>query len=789
MLRNYLTTAIRNFWKNKTFSFINILGLALGMACSLLIVLWVNDERNVDAFHENKERIYTIYERQFYDGKVEAGFSTPGLLPEEMKRVMPEIEYSTGLGWFNEATFAVGKKIVNHKGTFASQDFLTMFSYPLLHGDKRTALKDPTSIAISRKMAEVFFGNAEAAIGKTIRYENMIDYQVSAVFENVPDNSSFKFDYLLNWDQFLEYHQWAKEWGNNGPETIIMLKANADPNLVKQKIVKFLDNYNKDQGPTFRIELDMQRFDERYLNSNFKNGVITGGRSEYVRLFTIVAIFILVIACINFMNLTTARSIKRSKEIGIRKVVGALRGSLMGQFLGEAVFLAFLSMVLSLVIVALLLPAFNALTLKNISIGITDPGFWLMLLALTIVTGLLSGSYPALFLSGFRPIGVLKGTMKFTSSAVWFRKGLVVFQFVLSTILIIGTIIISKQVSYVQSTNLGYDKENLIFIPIEGELVKNYDLMKQKLSALPELKNVSRITATPTSIEQNTGGVSWDGKDPNVSIMFTQAAVGYDFMKTMNLKLLLGRDFSKDLPTDSVGYIINESALARIGYKDPIGKPLTFWGVKGHIIGVVKDFHFTSLHTPIQPLVLRHDREGNYGNVLVRTSPGKLREAIAKIGQICKVINPEFPFTYYFADEEYQKLYEREQVISKLSNYFAILAIFISCLGLLGLAMFTAEQRMKEIGIRKVLGATIGSVFALLSRDFLVLVFIALLIASPIAWMVMSNWLQDYTYRIPIAWWMFALAGGAAILIALLTVSFQSMKAAMANPIKSLRTE
>jgi len=435
------------------------------------------------------------------------------------------------------------------------------------------------------------------------------------------------------------------------------------------------------------------------------------------------------------------------------------------------------------------LPLFNQLTEKQIHLPFSDPIFWLIIIGLLLITGLISGSYPALYLSAFKPVRVLKGSLKFSSGALWFRKGLVVFQFMLSILLIIGTIVVSKQVNYIQTVNLGYDRENLIYIPLEGELTASYQLFKNQSMQMAGIKDISRITDVPTQIENGTGGVEWEGKDPNSDIQFTQSAVGYDFIKTMHLQLAQGRDFSKDFATDSVGYIINESALKRIAYKDPIGKPLTFWQKKGTIIGVLKDFHFNSLHVPINPIVLRLGENIGWGAAIVRTETSKTKEALVNLEKVCKNLNPKFPFTYKFSDEEYQKLYKSEQVVSHLARYFAFLAIFISCLGLLGLVIFTAEQRTREIGIRKVLGATVSNVVGLLSKDFLKLVFIANLISWPLGWWAMSKWLQNFEYRTAINWWVFVLAGFAAVLIALVTTSFQAIKAAIANPVKSLRSE
>lgn len=790
MLKNYLKIAWRNLIKNKAHTFINIAGLSVGLTCSLLILLWVQSELSVDAFHKNGARLYSIYERQYYDNKIHGQYNTPGLLAVELKKQIPEIEYATGNSYGSESTFQVGDKILKMSGTDVGDDYLKMFSFPILQGSAQTALNSPVSIAISRKMAVDFFGSPLAAIGKTIRYENKNDFKVTAVFEDMSKNSSQKYDYLMNWYHFVDANGQVKDWGNNWPATVIMLRADANPILVEKKLTHFLDNLNKGQKKgTFTIELGIQRFSDLYLHNNFVDGKIEGGRIGYVHLFTIVAIFILLIACINFMNLTTARSVKRAREIGVRKVVGAVRSVLIKQFIGESLLITSLAIIVSLVLLVLLLPVFNQVTRKEIELPFNQAGFWLKLGGLTLITDLISGSYPALFLSSFNPVKVLKGTLKLDIGTTLFRKGLVIFQFTLSVILITATIVISRQMTYVQSANLGYDRENLIYLPMNGELIPKYGTFKDRILGMPGIQSVTRVSNTPTIIENGTGGIQWVGKDPNVNIEFTQISVGYDFVKTMKLKVLAGRDYSKSFATDSVGYIINETALKRIGYKDPIGQPITQWGKPGKIIGLIKDFHFNSMHEQIRPLIIRFGEQENYGSLLIRTEPGKTKQALASLETLCRQINPAFPFTYTFSDQEYQKLYQNEQIVTKLSNAFAFLAIFISCLGLLGLAMFTAEQRVKEIGIRKVLGASVGSLFSLLSSEFLILVIIALGIALPVSWYAMNSWLQGFAYRTSLQWWMFGLSGMIIILIATVTVSFQAVKAALVNPIRSLRSE
>ncbi|RRB11910.1 FtsX-like permease family protein [Larkinella knui] len=790
MIRNYLKIAFRNLVRNKTFSAVNMLGLALGMACSLLIMLWVQDERSVDAFHANKNQLYRIYMREFFSGKLQGVIWTPGPLAEELKKSIPEIQYSTPYEWVSDQTFSVGTKINKQATNTVGPDFFKMFSFKLLQGTPEAALKDRNGLAISRSMAEVFFGSPEAAMGKPIRFDNRTDLRVTAVFENLPPNSTLKFDCLRNWDAYVaDGNDWAKGWDSTDPLTFFMLRADADPAKVAAKIRHLLDKFNRDGNKPFHTELAMQPFHEYYLNSTFKNAEIDGGRIEYVRLFSFVAVFILLIACINFMNLATARSAKRAKEVGVRKVVGAMRSILIGQFVGEAMLLTAFSVVLAVLFVGLTLPVFNSLTDKQITLPFDSLSSWAILVGLTLVTGLIAGSYPAFFLSSLNPIRILKGTLKFDAKSTWLRQGLVVFQFSLSILLMVGMIIIYRQVEYVQTKNLGYDRENLIYFPLEGDLGKNFDILNRELLQIPSVKNVSHMTASPASNGAGTEGISWAGSDPNDKVRFTPVSVGYDFVKTMNIRLREGRDYSKEFGADSSGYLINEAALKVIGYKHPIGQTINWGGRKGTIIGVLNDFHFQSLHTTIRPLIAHLNTRQRSGNVIVRIEAGKTAEALAQIETVCKKLNPTFPFTYSFTDQEYARQYQSEQVVSKLSTYFAFLAIFISCLGLFGLATFTAEQRTKEIGVRKVLGASVANIVGLLSQDFLKLVAIAIVIASPVAWWAMSQWLQGFAYQITIEWWVFAVAGSLAVLIALLTVSFQSIKAALMNPVRSLRSE
>lgn len=811
MLRNYLKIALRNLLKNKAFNAINVLGLTLGMTCCLFIFLWVLDEVQVDNFHANGKTLYTLYQTVTANGKSEGNYSTPirsreGPLLSNMKAAVPEIKYqsfyATGyeLPWGHPETFQVGDKKIKLEGSRASRDFFTMFSYPIIAGSSLTALNDISSLAISRKMAGMFFGSPQKAIGKTLRYENKLDFVVTAVFEDLPAQNSLRFDFLLNWEAQLK----KLEWSSNNFQTYIQLTDKADVNLVETKINRFLQpRLANNERST--IHIGMQRFGDQYLHNHFVNGNPVDGRIEYVHLFNGVAIFLLLIACVNFMNLATARSVKRAKEIGVRKVVGSSRIDLIGQFLGESLLLSLLAVTASLLLVYLLLPAFNQFTGKQIASPVAQPFFWVALIGLTVGTGLVAGSYPALFLSSLKPVRILKGVVRFTPGTIWFRQGLTVFQFVLSSMLLIATLVVSRQTSYVRNTHLGYDRENLLYIRIEGALMNrdNYLLFKEQVSKLPDVAMVDRSSEAPHSMGfvvddrdgySETGtdddAIKWEGKEKGQSVAFHPTSVGMDFVKLMKLKLAEGRDFSKTNATDSTdAFLVNEEAVKQMGLKNPIGKWVSAWQKKGHIIGVLKNYHTNSLHEPIKPLIVDVKEYEYFGVVIIRMAAGKTKEALAGLEKVYKESNPNFPFNYQFLDQEYEKLYQSEQVLAKLSNVFAVLAILISCLGLLGLIMFSIEQRIKEIGIRKVLGSSERQIVRLLSGNFLRLILIAFSIAGPLAWFAMNSWLRSFAYRITISWWIFALSGISIVAITLLTISYQAIKAALMNPVKSLRSE
>lgn len=829
MLRTYLKIAWRNLVKNKIFSLINIAGLALGMVCCLFIFLWVQDERSVDAFHANGPNIYAAYQTISTSGKADGNYSTPvrftnnqrSFLLEDSPKAVPGVQrvafYATGyeMPWGHPETFRVGDKKAKVEGSRASQDFFTILSYPLLAGNAQTALSDVRSIAISRKMARLFFGNPTEAVGKTIRYENKLvqfgnpemavgktmppehklDFMVTAVFEDLPVQSSLKFDFLFSW----EAQNTFLEWASNDFRTFVQLADGADPKAVETRMNQFLKPRLADaKGVTTQVGL--QRVGDQYLHSVFVNGKPTGGRIEYVLIFSGVALFILLIACINFMNLATARSVKRAKEVGVRKVLGSTRTHLIGQFFGEALLLSALAMVGTVLLVVLLMPTVNAFVGKQMPSPILTGTFWWALLILMLLTGLLAGSYPALFLSSLQPVRILKGVLRFTRGAVWFRQGLTVFQFVLAILLVVVAIVVSRQTNYVQTQHLGYDRDNLLYVRIEGELMapRNYQRFKEQAAQLPGIALVDRSSEAPHAMgfvidgTKGTGedAINWEGKEKGASVGFKPTSVGFDFIRLMKLQLAEGRNFSRSIATDSAdAFLVNEEAVRQMGLKQPIGKWVSAWQKKGHIVGVLKDYHTHSLHEPIKPLIVDVKEYEYFGVILVRMQTGKTNEALASLEALYHDINPNYPFDYHFIDQEYAKMYRSEQLMTKIADVFAGLAILISCLGLLGLVMFAAEQRTREIAVRKVLGASVSSIITLLSKDFLKLVLIAVVIGSPVAWWAMNNWLQKYAYRTEISWWIFALAGVGALVITLLTVSYQAIKAALMNPVKSLRSE
>jgi putative ABC transport system permease protein len=786
MIKNYFKTAWRNLMKNKTFSFINIFGLTLGITCSLLIFLWVQDELNYDNFHSDtvcKVMLHNTDKKgNITDGSMDA---TPGLLPDALKNQIPEVQYAATVVWNWDMIVTVGNKITKENGRYVGDDFFKLFNFPLLQSNASTVLSSPDNIVISQKLARKYFNDVNP-IGKTIRIDNKRDYIVSGVVADVPENSSLKFDFVLPIQHCFEDNGWmVSGWNHFGPATYVKVHKDADINKVNNKIKKFLTQ----QDATVNDKaLTIVPFKDVYLHGNFTKGIPDGGRIDYVRMFSIIAAFIILIGCINFINLATARSAKRAKEVGIRKAIGAMRAMLFKQFIMEAMLTAFVAVVISIALVLLLLPWFNQVTEKQIILHFSA-SFIITLLSVTIVTGFIAGSYPAFVLSSFNPVKVLKGSLKFGAKNSLLRKSLVVFQFSLSIILIVCTAVVNKQMNYIETKNLGLDRSNIIYIPVQGDLGKKYAAFKNQLLQSGKIESIAEASSMPTNVNWYSDNINWDGKNPNNKAALAEMDVDYDFLKTMKIKLKEGRDFSPSFATDTSNFIVNETAVKAMNLKNPVGAMFSHQQTKGKIIGVVKDFHMHSLHDAIAPLFITLQPNMENGLAVVRAQAGKPKDALAVLESANKQYNPLFPFDYIFADDAFKQQYHDEIIIGKLSDVFALLAIIVSCMGLFGLAMFIAEQRTKEIGIRKVLGASVSGIFKMLSKDFLQLIIIASLIAFPAAWWAMQKWLQGYTYKTNISWWLFAASGLLTLIIALITISFQSIKAAIANPVKSLRTE
>ena len=786
MFRNYLKIAVRSLLKQKLYSGINIFGLALGMACALLIGLWVRDEMSYDRFLPNAERIYQVRVNSEYQGEIGTNFLTPGPLQEAIATDVPEVAAVTKMGYEPQSLLIkVGDEATKESGYFATSDFFSVFDLPAIYGDPKTALATTGQVVITRNVAEKYFPNG-LAIGKTLQLDNNKFYTVGAVIENLPTNSSLPFDWLIN---FKDIEQpWMKKWGNNNYKAFVRLRPNTTPEQAETVMKGIYPRYaNKGNEGNMPI---LQPITDVHLYGDYKNGKPVGGRIEYVRIFSIVALFILLIACINFMNLATARSAMRAKEVGVRKVVGAERSSLIGQFLSESMLTSLLAVGLALLLVWFVLPTFNTVFDKQLTMNLTEPTLWSIIGMLVLVTGFLSGSYPALFLSGLQPIKILRGRLQFGFGPALFRKTLVVFQFVLSMFLIVGMLAVGRQMSFLRTKNLGLNRENVIYVPLEGGLngKERTEIVRREIMRQPSITSATTTAELPVNIRSTSGDLEWPGKTPGLDISVAPMEVGGDFVKTMNVKLLAGRDFRMNSLVDSSNYIINEATAELMNMKDPVGKEVKFWRGTGRIVGLVKDFHLKSLHEAISPLVLMYNPQEN-GYLLVKAHAGQTSRGITDLERITKQFNPNYPFTYHFLDEAYEKLYNAEQQVSTLVNYFGLLAILISCLGLFGLAAFTAEQRTKEIGVRKVLGASVSSIITLLSKDFLKLVLIALVLATPLAWWAVSQWLGTFAYRTELSWWLFAVAGLLAVGIALMTVSFQSIRAALMNPVKSLRSE
>lgn len=791
MIRNYIKIAFRSFKRHSTFTFINLAGLTLGLVVSLLILLWVQDELGINRFHKEGDRIHQIVNNLKANKDIFTWTSSPLPYAETLEREIPEIESTTAvLDW--DALFEVELTKNKESGYLASPNFFNFFTFPLIKGDPNQVFSKPNAIAISEDLAAKYFGpnwQNQELLGQSIRLNYEQEAQVSAIFKNPPTNSTLDFDFVLSTEDYIkqEDYSYFNTWGNFFFDIYTRIPSTVRPEQLTTKLTRTVNDH-REEGSIETVFL--QPFEDKYLYSQFENGQIVGGRIEYVRIFFIAALFILIIACINYMNLATARSSRRAKEVGIRKVVGANRRSIASQFLSESGVLTLIALVLALCAAQLLMPYFNDLTGKQLALSFTNPYFWFILTGTGLTCALLAGTYPALMLSSFRIVQVLKGKLTSTMGNPILRRGLVVLQFVLSALLIVGALGIKKQINFIQNKNLGLNKNNVLLFPLESELREKLEFVTSELKNDPAIQTITLTSENPLSVGGSTGDPQWEGMQEDQGTIFHILTTDHNFISSMDVSLLQGENFREGMPTDTANfnYIINQEAAKAMGFDNPVGKRLAFWGYQGRIVGVVEDFHFASLHETIKPLILRYEPSST-GAVLIRPEAGKEQEAIAKIKAIQSNLAPNKSANYRFLDASFASMYRSELLIAKLANLFAAIAIFISCLGLLGLAAFTTERRTKEIGIRKVLGASVGDILILINKEFALLLVVAIVIAFPIASYFVNNWLQEFAYRTTLGIDIFLWAAGSLLLIAFLTISFHAIRAAWSNPVDSIRYE
>jgi putative ABC transport system permease protein len=790
MIKNYVKTAFRSLTKNKAYSFLNIFGLAIGIVCAALIFLWVEDEVNYDSVNAKKDRLYLVKENQKYDAYMFTHSSTPGVMGPELKETLPGVANACRTSEGEETfLFSQGDKSVYASGKYADPSIFSMFTLPFVQGNARSAFSQYHSLVITERTAKKFFGNEPNVIGKTIKVDNKQDYVVSGVVKDLPTNSSLQFEWLMPFQIHWDNSPWLKSWGNNNTTTYVELKPNASLTTVNRQ----MHNYIQKHEPKAISHMFLFGMSDWRLYDDFKDGKMTGGgRIEYVHLFTIIAWIILLIACINFMNLATARSEKRAREVGVRKVLGAGKNSLIFQFIGEAIFFALIAAGLGLMLLILVLPGFNLLVEKQLALGFDNPYHVLALLSVAIICGLVAGSYPAIYLSSFRPVSVLKGIKLKDSSAAYIRKGLVILQFSASIILIISTVIIYQQIQHVKNRDLGFNKNNLLEIDLQGQMAKNYAPIREELLNTGHIENAALADHPIIYGGNNTSGMTWEGKAPGSEVLISQRYVTPQFIATSGLSMLEGRNLVARDTGRPIHVIITKSLEKIMGKGSALGKTMHYNGdtTLATIVGVVNDYVYGNMYGKPDPVMFMIAKPEDNTVMYVRIKPqANIQKTLAGIQRILKKYNPAYPFQYRFVDDQFNGMFLTEMLASKLSRLFAALAIVISCLGLFGLAAYTAERRTKEIGIRKVLGASVTSVTSLLSKDFLQLVILSCLIAFPVAYWRMSLWLKGYQYHIQMQCWVYLAAGAIAILIALITISFQTIKAALANPVRSLRSE
>ena len=790
MQQHNLKITYRTFLRYKSSFLINLFGLATGLTCAILIFLWVNDELNIDKFHKHDKQLYHVMLNHEEDGEIRTDTSTPGLLADALKEEIPEIEMAVEDSdplWFGENfSLHYEDQFYKSSGKFAGTNYFEMYSYPMSEGQPESALADKKSVVISESLAQRLFGSSRDVLGKTVEWKLLhftAQAKITGVFKDIPNNSTQQFDFVLPYDVFKDILGDGLHWGNYNTYTSVLIAPGADVDELNKKLAGFIKS--KSEGSN--VSPMLVQFSDLYLNGKFENGKQAGGRIMYVRLFAVVGIFVLVIACINFMNLSTARASRRLKEIGVKKSLGAGRRTLVVQYLSEALLMSFLALICAIALTYALLPQFNNITGKALSLQL-NASIIIGLISIVAFTGLVAGSYPALFLSGFKPINIFRGKFKGSSTEAWTRKGLVVFQFVLSIVMVVSVLIVYKQIDFALTKNIGYDRDGVIMVPMEGKALENIDGYLSRLNDVPGVMHVSASTHSFTQNGSYTTGVNWPGKADGTIIKFEQSRVYNDIQGVLGFDLVEGRSFSKEFADEESKIMFNEAAIKAMGLEDPIGAKVVMWGEEKEIIGVMKDFNYSSLHSKVEPLLF-HFKTDFLPNILIKIDSQDPSQVLSSLKSWYRENNPGYTFDYTFLDSAYEAQYKAEERVSLLARYFAGVAIIISCLGLFALAAFTAERRQKEVGIRKILGARQVTIVRLLTADFTKMVLLAIVIGIPISYYLAKMWLANFAYHIDLEWWYFALSGVAAMLVAWLTVAFQTIKSANINPVMSLKDE
>ena len=785
LVRHTFIFAIRSFKRYKVNFFINLLGLSAGLAGTLLIYLWVNDESQKDKFHEHEASLYQVMGNRQQGDAINTWQGTSAQLADALEAEIPEVHMASGgtdPGWETRFELSNDEKRIKALGMFVEEDYFKMFSYPLIAGSLEASLSQMSNILVSESLAVKFFDTPEEAVGKVLNWADLslkTPVKISGVFKDVPSQSTDQFEFVLSFA--LYRYAFGEGWQVPNAVTYVKLHEDADVDLVNSKLKDFLEQKVEGEAP----ELFLAPYADQYLFGKYENGVQAGGRITYLRLFSAIALFILIISCINFMNLATARATRRLKEVGVKKAIGAHKSTLIWQHLGESLLMSFLSILVAILLVSLFLPQFNLITDKAIRLVPTQE---LITMALLIFfgTGLLAGSYPAFYISSFNPVQVLKGTVRHSTGETWIRKGLVVFQFTLSILLTIGVMVVYLQVQYIQNKDLGIDKEHIVQLPREGKLTEGMDAFLDGVRQLPGVSGASAVTNGLLSAP-GVVGFSWDGQSED-SPVFKRYIAYYDFAKTLGLEMTAGQEFIKEANPNEHQIILNEEAVKVMGLEEPVGQKASLWGNDARIVGVVKDFHAQSLHESIGPVFLHLD-SGFLTNVVIRAQQGAVLETLERIEDFYEEFNPGYAFEPQFLDQEFNAQYATETRVAALSRYFAFFAILISLLGLFGLAAFTAERKMKEVGIRKILGSGITDIVYLFSKDFTRVILLAIVLAVPAGYLISDSWLNNFAYAISIEWWFFAGAAALALFTAWAVIGLQMVKVVRANPLRFLRED